>query len=279
MTSLDHGQPPSPRSEPSWKGSVALILAAVLVIGGLLGFVVIPIAQGNAIGLSAFTAICRALGILPGTPAAPQPVSEATAQPVSTVSWTPDILRALSGGDREAGATAAASCSACHGEAGVSAIPAFPSLAGQSALAIYKQLHDFRSGSRANAMMGPMAEGLDDQTIVDLSVYYASLTKGTLDPNRVVAADPVIADLVLRGDPARSIPACVSCHGFGAGGPVETPTLAGQHADYLAGQLRAYAAGERLNDVYGRMRTIASALTEDEITRLANYYATTAAMR
>jgi cytochrome c553 len=158
-------------------------------------------------------------------------------------------------------------------------VPGFPSLAGQSALAIYKQLHDFRSGSRDNAMMGPMAAGLDDQTIVDLSVYYASLAKGTLDPNRIVTADPVIADLVLRGDPARLIPACVSCHGFGAGGPVETPTLAGQHAEYLAAQLRAYAAGERINDVYGRMRTIASALTEDEIVRLADYYATTAALR
>lgn len=278
MTSVDNRQPPPPRAEPSWRGSVALILAAVLVLGGLLGFVVIPIAQGNAIGLSAFTSICRALGILPGTPAAQQPVATGTAQPVSTVSWTPEILRALGGGDRTAGATAAAACEGCHGEGGVSSTPEFPSLAGQSALAIYKQLHDFRSGSRTNPMMGPMAEGLDDQTIVDIAVYYASLTKGTLDPNRIVAEDSATAELILRGDPARSIPACVSCHGFGAGGPVETPTLAGQRADYLAAQLRAYASADRANDVYGRMRAIASALSEDEIARLASYYATTPAL-
>jgi cytochrome c553 len=278
MTTLDPSPPPR-GAEPSWKGSVALILAAVLVIGGLLGFIVIPVAQGNAIGLSAFTAICRALGILPGTPAEPQPVSTATAQPVSNVAWTPDVLRSLSGADPAAGAEAAMACAGCHGEAGVSLTPLFPSLAGQSALAIYKQLHDFRSGSRVNGIMGPMAEGLDDQTIVNLAGYYASLTKGTLDPNRIVADDAATAELILRGDPARAIPACVSCHGFGAGGPVETPTLAGQHADYLAAQLRAYAAGERINDVYSRMRTIASALSEDEITRLAAYYATTAALR
>ena len=279
MTDVDHGQPRPPRTDPSWKGSVALILAAVLIVGGLLGFVVIPIAQGNAIGLSAFTAICRALGILPGTPAASQPVSEASAQPVSNVAWTPDILRALGGGDSNAGAAAAAACSGCHGETGVSPSPVFPSLAGQSALAIYKQLHDFRSGSRPNSMMGPMAEGLDDQTIVDLAVYYASVTKGTLDPNRIVAADPATAEIILRGDPARLIPACVSCHGFGAGGPVETPTLAGQQADYLAAQLRAYASDQRVNDVYGRMRVIAAALSEDEIARIAAYYATTSALR
>jgi cytochrome c553 len=278
MATVDQNQPEK-GVEPSWKGSVTLALAAVLVLGGLLGFLVIPLAQGNAIGLSAFTAICRALGILPGTPAAPQPESTATAQPVSEVAWTPDILRRLGAGDREAGATAAGACAGCHGDAGVSPTPIFPNLAGQSALAIYKQLHDFRSGSRAHGMMSPIAQALDDQTIVNLAAYYASVTKGTLDPNRIEESDPATAEIIIRGDPARSIPACVSCHGFGAGGPVETPTLAGQHADYLAGQLRAYASGERINDVYGRMRAIAAALTEDEIVRLAKYYATTAVVR
>jgi cytochrome c553 len=36
--------------------------------------------------------------------------------------------------------------------------------------------------------------------------------------------------------------------------------------------LKSYAAGERRNDVYGRMRSIASKLTEAEIKGLASYY-------
>jgi cytochrome c553 len=36
--------------------------------------------------------------------------------------------------------------------------------------------------------------------------------------------------------------------------------------------LKMYASGERRNDVYGRMRTIASQLTPAEINGLARYY-------
>ena len=43
----------------------------VLPVGGLLGFIVMPVVQGRAAGIDAFTAICRAVGILPGSPARP----------------------------------------------------------------------------------------------------------------------------------------------------------------------------------------------------------------
>ena len=81
--------------------------------------------------------------------------------------------------------------------------------------------------------------------------------------------------LVERGDPARGLPACNSCHGPTAGGPIETPTLARQNRDYLAAQMRAYKSGGRRNDIYTRMRSVAGKLTDREIDRLAAYYATT----
>ena len=37
-------------------------------------------------------------------------------------------------------------------------------------------------------------------------------------------------------------------------------------------QLKLYASGERRNDVYARMRTIAAQLTDEEIRGLAAYY-------
>ena len=45
-----------------------------------------------------------------------------------------------------------------------------------------------------------------------------------------------------------------------------------QGAEYIVQQLKLYASGERHNDVYARMRTIASQLTPSEIDGLAGYY-------
>jgi cytochrome c553 len=55
-------------------------------------------------------------------------------------------------------------------------------------------------------------------------------------------------------------------------GAIETPILSEQGKEYLVLQLKTYAAGDRRNDVYGRMRTIAAKLTPAEIDGLAAYY-------
>ena len=252
--------------ERRWRRGTAAIIGGLLVAGVLVAFIVLPVAQSSRIGLDPWTAILRFCGI-----PVSQPVSGPAVEPVSAVAWTTEVIDGLASADPEAGAAAAQGCAACHGASGVSPSPAFPHLAGQSAYALYKQLHDFRSGSRVNAVMASFAAGLDDQAIIDLAGHYSALSTGTLDPIASVE-DPVIRALVMTGDPARAIPACVSCHGAGVGGPIETPTIAGQQRDYLAGQLRLYASGERRNDIYGRMRAIAARLTDDEIDRLAAYY-------
>ena len=58
----------------------------------------------------------------------------------------------------------------------------------------------------------------------------------------------------------------------GSGGPIETPVLSGQNHVYLANQLRLYKEDQRRNDVYRRMRQIASQLSDEEIEALARYY-------
>jgi cytochrome c553 len=83
---------------------------------------------------------------------------------------------------------------------------------------------------------------------------------------------PAIVQLVELGDPRRNIPPCAACHRAGAGGPIEAPVLAEQRAEYIVQQLKLYASGERRNDVYARMRTIASRLAPFEMERLAAYY-------
>ncbi len=94
------------------------------------------------------------------------------------------------------------------------------------------------------------------------------------NPNLITmaGATPPIVQLVELGDPKRGLPPCASCHRPGLGGPIETPILSEQNRDYLVQQLQVFANGQRRNDVYSRMRTIAAKLTPQEINGLAAYY-------
>jgi cytochrome c553 len=257
-----------------WRIWASIIIVSILAFSVVFGFLILPIVQGRAAGLDAFTAICRAVGILPGSPAVRQPTSEAKAQPTTQVAWSTDLIRSL-GQPAPIGAEVAQACVACHGERGIAADPRNPNLAGQSGVAIYKQLHDYKSGSRVHEVMTGIAQGLDDRQIVDVAAHFAASPRRDLDPTTAEVVDEDIVRLVERGDPARGLPACNSCHGFNAGGPMETPTLSHQNREYLARQLHAFRSDGRRNDIYTRMRSVAAKLTDREIDKLANFYATT----
>ena len=250
-------------------------VVGLVFVMAVLGFVVVPTIQGQRAGLDLWTSVCRALGIAPGSPSAATPQSAAEAQPSSTVVWTGENIDALATPNQQVAQDLAQNlCAACHGENGVSPAPDFPHLSGQSALAIYKQLHDYKSGNRFNEQMSPVAQQLDEEQMLAMANHYASVARGTLDRRLDWTADPATDRLVRTGDTARGIPGCQSCHGLSAGGPMETPTLSGQRQAYLVAQLNAFATGVRKNDVFNRMRDIAVRLTPEEIDALARYYAT-----
>ena len=256
-----------------WRTLASVAVLGVVLSGALLGVLVIPVVQGRSDGIDAYTAICRALGILPGSPARRQFVDRSPPTPVSQVVWTPALLQILADAKPERGrAKAQEVCVACHGEQGVSAAPDYPNLAGQSGAAIYKQLSDYRTGSRTNQLMTDIAKALDEDTLADVAAYYAAQPKRNPNPATLADSPPAILRLVELGDPSRNIPPCAACHRPGSGGPIETPILAEQVKEYIALQLKMYAAGERRNDVYGRMRIIAAKLTPTEIDGLATYY-------
>src|SRR5215470_7879845 len=256
-----------------WRTWASIAVVGVLLSGVLLGVLIIPVVQGRSDGIDAYTAICRALGILPGSPARQQLVDRTPPTPVSQVVWTPGLLQILADAKPERGrAKAQEVCVACHGEQGVSAAPQYPNLAGQSGAAIYKQLNDYRTGSRTNQLMTDIAKALDEATLADVAAYYAAQPKRNPNPATLAESPPAIVHLVELGDPNRNIPPCAACHRPGSGGPIETPILAEQGKEYIVLQLKMYAAGERRNDVYGRMRTIAAKLTPAEIDGLATYY-------
>jgi cytochrome c553 len=163
-------------------------------------------------------------------------------------------------------------CSACHGDKGVSATFDIPSLAGQSPEAIYKQLSDYRTGARAHPQMTQIARSLSVDDLANVAAYFGHVVDINGLGKRGQPGEADIVRIATEGDPRRRLPACNSCHVNGAGGPIETPVILGQDHDYLLRQLQGFRAGQRRNDVYGRMRSIARQLNEREMQELARYY-------
>ena len=177
------------------------------------------------------------------------------------------------------GATKSAVCASCHGPNGNSVNPDWPRLAGQSAVYIAEQLRLFRSGVRNNPVMKPLAATLSDQDIDDLAVYYEAQTLVGLeaDPSYWKAGEA----LYLSGDEARSVPACVACHGPVGRGNLAAgyPALRAQQSVYVVKQLNDYASGARYSGANAAtasrngvmMLTIAKRLSPEQIRDVASY--------
>jgi DmsE family decaheme c-type cytochrome len=100
-------------------------------------------------------------------------------------------------GDPAAGKTASASCAGCHGEQGVSANPAWPSLAGQDAQYLAVALKAYKDGSRNDATMKALVAALDARTINNIASYYASLRPAQPSPTNGARNAPARHDPIL----------------------------------------------------------------------------------
>ena len=187
------------------------------------------------------------------------------AEPSSQVAWTPSTLNLVKKANADKGKELAGTCAGCHNEGN-----AAPNLDGQLPTYVYKQLVDYKNGSRKDpaTVMNGLASTLSEQDAADVAAWYGQQAPkagkgGASDPTGIVSV----------GDGKRMEPACSSCHGgSGQGEKVDTPRLAGQKAEYLEKTLLAYKNGTRANDIYSRMRLIGSKLSDKEIKQLAEYY-------
>jgi cytochrome c553 len=128
-------------------------------------------------------------------------------------------------------------------------------------------------GRRAE-LMHDIAVMMTPQQIADVAAFYAAQPAprddGTPRPTGVADAER----LVRKGDPARLITPCASCHGVaGQGGKHEAAALAGQNPLYVTRTLLDYQSGQRANDAAKGMSAFAKRLTRAEIEALARYYA------
>lgn len=162
-------------------------------------------------------------------------------------------------------------CAGCHSADGNSMAAANPNLAGLNSAYIYKQLEEFKSGARKNAIMSGMVAGLSQQDMLNLAAYYSAQQPkpGTAKDKQLA----LIGQKIYRGGVlGAGVPACASCHGAqGKGIPTQFPRLAGQHSEYIYIQLNAFRVGERANDGAKMMRSIAAKMTDADMKAVAAY--------
>ena len=176
------------------------------------------------------------------------------------------------GGDAEAGKGKIATCSACHGAAGIAIAPNYPHLAGQGEGYLVKQIADIKAGERKVPEMTGMVDNLSKQDIEDIAAFYASQQAATGQTSE--KAVKMAQSLYRGGDTEKKIPACSSCHMPSGKGnaPARFPHIAGQSPEYIATQLRDFREGERINDGDTRiMRDIAEKLSNKQIDALSSY--------
>ncbi len=177
--------------------------------------------------------------------------------------------------------TSACRCNAHHGKAvaivtaaTASSTAHVPSIGGQRAPYIAKQLADFRSGRRVdpNRMMDAAVALLDPSDDAIVAAYFAAQAGG---PVGLTPADAPTTGIrrLLTQRPAGS-PGCVDCHGGeDSMAQHKAPRLRGQNRRYIERQLHNFRSGMRNNDQQAVMRTAARALGTEEIQSLAAFLA------
>jgi cytochrome c553 len=184
---------------------------------------------------------------------------------------TPAAAPASKGDPKAAESIVTKVCVACHAADGNSTTPANPKIAGLNADYINKQLTNFKSGERKNAVMAGVVKDLNPQDMLNLAAFFS-----VQQPKPGTSKDQELALLgqkIYRGGvQGAGVPACASCHGpQGKGIPTQFPRLAGQHGDYVYTQLNAFRIGTRQNDAAKMMRSIAAKMTDADMKAVASY--------
>lgn len=186
----------------------------------------------------------------------------AAAEAPASFEWSKDKFDLVATGDSGQGKKLAKEfkCKKCHNENGISDDEDIPSIAGQRATYIFKQLHDFQKGVREDDDMKKYTKDMTQEDMVHLAAWFASL-----EPAPMVGGDPLL-----------EVKVCDSCHEKDVvekDNRIEVaPVLSGQIRKYLEANMMSFRDAGRSNDLYNRMQSVTHKLSEDEIRRLARYY-------
>jgi cytochrome c553 len=168
------------------------------------------------------------------------------------------IVPAVAADDIEVKAQA---CSQCHGQNGEPPDPnSIPVIWGQQESYLYKELHDYHSGDRMSPVMAPVVHDLSLPDLRKIAAYFATKAWPEQRSDSITPPDEKIASKIVM---------CQSCHQQDFKGGEPAPRLAGLSYDYLVASMRAFADGERTNNL--DMPKFMHALTESERDSIARY--------
>ncbi len=156
-------------------------------------------------------------------------------------------------------------CAGCHGENGISTTEGVPHIAGQRSVYLYVEMKAYQAGERSQTIMGNVVKFLNDNALVNVAAYYA-----TLDPPQPSAnAAPLKPEPLAAGEAAAK--ACGGCHGEkGVSKIAGIPSLVGMDPKYLVGAMQAYKSGHRNNNV---MKAMLASVSDDNFNNIALFYA------
>jgi cytochrome c553 len=152
-------------------------------------------------------------------------------------------------------------CAGCHGQSGVPINAATPIIWGQQANYLYKELHDYHSGDRANPFMASVAKMFTLPELREVANYFAAKQWPAPEPAGNPGAAPKEASKEASKDAPKSAEMCVACHQPNFQGGAPAPRLAGLSYDYLLTSMNAFADGKRTNnlDMPGFMKALSQA--------------------
>ena len=186
----------------------------------------------------------------------------AAAENSAPFEWSKEKFDLVATGDAQKGKKAAKKfkCKKCHNKDGISDDEEIPSIAGQRATYMYKQLHDFKVGIREDDDMKKATRKMNEEDMVHLSAWFASLERPAM----------------VGGAPLLQVKVCDSCHDkdiVEKDNHIEVaPILTGQIRQYLEANMMKFRDAGRSNDLYDRMQSVTHKLNENEIKELARYY-------
>ena len=196
---------------------------------------------------------------------------DAAAQPARVAAAKGDDLRAAFANAAEVAEgkrVATGSCASCHGANGISTTKDVPHLAGQRPTYLYLELRAYQSGARGDNAMGLAVKFLNDDALVKVAAYYASLDPA-LPSVPAGAKPPAKPDSLHAGKAATAT--CAFCHGeTGISKTPGMPSLVGMDPKYLVAVMKTYQTGQRKHDV---MKAALATATESDLADMALFYA------
>jgi cytochrome c553 len=159
-------------------------------------------------------------------------------------------------------------CIACHAVDGNSQLSINPKIASQHSAYLTKQLMNFKSGLRNNAVMAGMVSNLSDKDMENLGIYFSE-QKLKLSKAKSNGKGSEGEKIFRAGIKEKGVPACASCHGpSGHGIPDLYPRLNAQHSEYTLSQLNSFRLEGRPSEI---MQKISQKLTEKEMQSVSDY--------